>query len=164
MSSLFNHVFIPLVILLIFSDKLKIDPKKIFFLSFFGILPDADIFILHRELLHNIFILLIPVMVHYFLTDNKEAFWIIGFYLISHLVLDTFNGGIYVLYPIYDKVVYVHTDILFSHNNLKPIIDYGISDKIVNMGRSEGIISSENIGITVLLLIFVLISKLKKIR
>ena len=157
MSSLFSHIFIPIVILLILSNRLKLDPRKIVLLSPFGILPDADIFLFHRASLHNIFILFIPLLAFIFIKNRRDIFGIICFYLMSHIILDIFNGGIYILYPFYEKVFFIHTEIIFNYNNIIPIIDYGIGNDIMNNGISEPMISSENIGISILLIISALI-------
>jgi hypothetical protein len=42
MSSLFTHIFIPVVILLLFSEKLKLNPRNVIIFSFFAVLPDTD--------------------------------------------------------------------------------------------------------------------------
>lgn len=159
MSSLFSHIFISVAILFIFYDKLKLGPKRIVILSFFSILPDIDIFLFHRASFHNIFILVIPMLI-YILTRNNN-FGIICFYLTSHLILDTFNGGIFSLYPLYDNVFYVHTEILFDQSTFRPFVNYGISNKIENMGKGEGAISSENVGVTILLIIMSILSRIK---
>lgn len=159
-SSLFSHIFIPLAILFIFSDKLKIEQRKIIILSFFGILPDADIFLFHRADFHNIFILIIPFLIFIF-AKYRETSGIICFYLISHLILDIFNGGIFLLYPVYDNVFFVSTEIWFNYSGITPIIDYGVNKSIVNNGRGDPMISSENIGIIVILVMFVLLTKIR---
>lgn len=165
MSSLFNHAFIPIVILLIFSSKLKINPKNILILGFFAILPDIDIYFNHRASFHNIFILIIPILIFIFIRnkiENKiEISGIISFYLISHIILDIFNGGVFLLYPFYNDVLFVRTDIRFDDN----IFNYGINDKIVNIPKiGESIISSENTGTLILLMIIVLIVIIKKFK
>lgn len=157
MSSLFNHIFIPIVILIIFSNRFKLDYKKIIGLSIFGILPDIDIFILtHRATFHNLVIFTIPIIVFILLRDLKIS-GIISFYLISHLILDIFNGGIYILYPFYDNVIYIITGIWFYNSGIISIFDYGINEDIVKIRGGESIISSENVGIIILLLIITII-------
>ncbi len=153
MSTLFNHVFIPVAILLIFSKELKLDPRKILFLSFFAVLPDADaIFLPHRAVLHNVLIVLIPLLLFILVKSKREVFGIILFFVASHLLLDLFDGGIFLFYPFYDSVFFAHIELLFSMETIKPVLDYGISDRIMNNGRGEPMISSENIGTAVLLL------------
>lgn len=153
MSSLFNHVFIPVAILLIFSKELKLDPRKILFLSIFAVLPDADaIFLPHRAVLHNVLIVLIPLFLFILVKSRREVFGIIFFFLASHLLLDLFDGGIFLFYPFYDSVFYANVELLFTMETIRPVLDYGISDRIMNNGRGEPMISSENIGTAVLLL------------
>ncbi len=156
MSSLFNHIFIPFVILFIFADKLKLDLKKIAIFSFFGIFLDFDIFLFHRASFHNIFILIIPLLAFIFMKD-KETPGIIFFYLASALILDIFDGGVYLFYPFYDNVFFARTEIWF-HHGFMPVLDYGISKNIMNNGRNEPMISSENFAVSVILLVFILIS------
>ncbi len=167
MSSLFSHIFIPVVILLLFSEKLKLNPRDLISLSFFAVLPDADsLFLvfklspisLHRVLFHNVFILVIPLLLFILVKSKRQVFGIICFYLISHLVLDLFTGGIFLFYPVYDKVFFAHAEILFENSSFIPVLNYGISDKIMNMGIGEPAISSENIAVAVLLIISAAIS------
>lgn len=165
MSSLFNHIFIPLVILLLFSEKLKIDSRKTLALSFFAVLPDADtIFSPHRAAFHNMFMLIIPLLLLILIKSRRDILGIICFYLTSHLVLDLFNGGIFLLYPLYNNVYFIHAELLYSENSFTPMLDYGISNKIMNMGRGEPVISSENIGITIVLIISTLILIMQNLK
>src|SRR3990167_826301 len=115
MSYIFIHIFIPIVILLIFSDKLKLDKKKIVLLSFVGILPDLDVIFFHRMSFHNIFVI-IPILFIILAMKKDSIAGIIGFYFISHLVLDMFNGGISALYPFYDGILFINAEIRSSYN------------------------------------------------
>ena len=164
MSSLFNHIFIPISILLIFSKRLKIDQKNIILLCFFGILPDADIFLFHRATFHNIFILTVPILIFIFIKDRKikEIAGIICFYLGSHLLLDIFDGGIFLLYPFYNKVFYSMIELIFKDGI---IFNIGISSHIMDMRIvGEPMISSENVGVAVLLIIALLLSIVVKMK
>lgn len=157
MSSLFNHAFIPITILLIFSDRLNIHTRNILILGLFAILPDIDMYLNHRASFHNIFILIIPVLAFIFI--NREIFGIISFYFISHIILDIFNGGVSLLYPFYKSVLFVRADIRFGDS----IFTYGINNKIINVPIiGESIISSENFGIIILLMVVVLVIIIKK--
>ncbi len=158
MSSLFSHIFIPLAILFIFSRRLKLDQKQIIVLSFFGILPDADAFIfIHRASFHNILILIIPILIFIFIRDIKIS-GMIFFYLISHIILDIFNGGVFLLYPFYDIVFFFRAEVWFHKGDIIPALYYGISEQIVPTTRGEPMISSENIGTAILLVILTLFS------
>jgi hypothetical protein len=87
--------------------------------------------------------------------NRREVYGIIIFYLASHIVLDLFDGGIFVLYPACNNVFFARAELLFIQNSFAPVLDYGISKKIMNMGRGEPVISSENIGVTVLFIVIV---------
>ena len=160
MSSLFSHMFISFAILFMFSSRLGLDVKKIIILSPFSIFPDIDIFFFHRALLHNVFIPFMLFLAFVFIRNRRDVYGIICFYLISHIVLDIFNGGVSLLYPFYDNVFFTHVEIVFHHNGIIPKMDYGISDTIMNNGVTEPMISSENIGIAILLMISILINKI----
>lgn len=167
MAYVFSHAFIPLSILYIFSGILKLHPKKIIVLSFLGIFPDLDVVFIHRETFHNIFILIIPLLV--FFTKKRDIAGIICFYLLSHLILDLFNGGISALYPFYNNKFFINAEIMSSHNvgSIKYTLNYGIKgnfiDNIVKFGGGGGygIMSSENIGTAILFIIMILISFIK---
>jgi hypothetical protein len=123
-------------------------------------LPDIDILTDHRASFHNIFILVIPILIFVFIRDIKIA-GIISFYLISHLVLDIFNGGIFLLYPFYDGVFFSRIDMWFSNSGVTTTLDYGISKNIMST-KGEPMISSENIGTAILLIIFILVSTITR--
>lgn len=172
MSYIFSHIFIPLAILLIFSGKLGLDKRKIIILSFFGILPDLDVIFFHRMTFHNILsALIIPVLIFIF-TRNKEIAEIIFFYLLSHLILDIFNGGIATLYPFYDGIYFINAEIIsrLDINSVEYILNYGIGirgdfiNHVPKAGKGYGIVSSENFGIIVLFLITILWSFIVKKR
>lgn len=167
MSSLFNHIFIPIVILFLFSNKLKLNPRDIIAYSFFAVLPDADaVFFmlklssapLHRILFHNVLILVIPILCFIYVKSRQEIFGIICFFLTSHLILDLFTGGLFLFFPVYNNVFFAHAELLFDHGSLTPVVEYGISNKIMNNGIGEPAISSENIAVALLLIISAAIS------
>ncbi len=166
MSYIFSHIFIPLAILLIFSDKLKLDKKKIILLSFVGILPDLDVIFFHRMSFHNIFIIF-PILFIILAMRKDSTAGIVCFYLISHLVLDLFNGGIAALYPFYDGIFYINAEIRSNYNidGMMYTLNYGIKNDFVNniakSGNGYGIISSENFGIIILLIIMILVVFIK---
>ncbi len=167
MSSLFNHIFIPVAILLLFSKKLNLDPREIITLSFFAVFPDVDslFFVfklspvpLHRILFHNVFIVIIPLLLFILVKSRQQVFGIICFYLTSHLILDLFTGGISLFYPVYNNIFFAHLELLFTDGSFIPALEYGISDRIMNMGIGEPAISSENIAVALLLIISAAIS------
>ncbi len=159
-------MFIPVAILLLFSKKLNLDQGEVITLSFFAVLPDTDslFFVfklspvpLHRILFHNVFILIIPLLLFILVKSRQQVFGIICFYLLSHLILDLFTGGIPLFYPVYNKIFFAHMELLFT-DSFRLAFEYGISDRIMNMGIGEPAISSENIAVAVLLIISTAIS------
>jgi len=161
MSSLFTHLFISVVILLLLAETFRLDSRKVLALSFFAVLPDLDaILVPHRALFHNIFILIIPLVFFIFVKSRRDVFGIICFFLAAHLILDLFNGGIFLFYPLYDKVFYASAELRFGMDGFLHVLDMGISDTIMNNGRGEPVISSENVGMAVVLALGLVISML----
>jgi len=86
----------------------------------------------------------------------RETSGIICFYLGSHLLLDIFDGGIFLLYPFYNSIFYCVIELLF---NKGIVLGIGISETIINIKTiGEPMISSENVGVAILLIITLLIS------
>ena len=167
MSSPLDHIFIPVALLLLFSKKLKLNQREVIALGIFSVLPDIDgIFIdsngipLHRLLFHNIFIVISPLLFFIFVKMKREVFGIICFYLTSHLILDLFTGGIFLFYPVYNKVFFANVELLLNHDSFIPLLEYGISNKIMNNGIGEPAISSENVALTILFIICAAISSI----
>ena len=99
------HVGVALVALLLYFDDHN--RKYILLLLPFAVLPDLDHFIpfYSREMFHNVFVLVPPfVIALYGLKIKNKVLYSIavmaGFLLFSHLVLDFFNGGEALLYPL----------------------------------------------------------------
>ncbi len=155
MSSLLSHILIPLAILFMFSRSLNIDPKTIIVLSIFGTFPDSDIVLLHRATFHNIFVLMIPAIAFIFL--RRKEILVIGFYIASHLILDIFNGGIYLLYPFYQDVFFSRVEVFINEHNISYIFDYGIHDKIANIRGKESLVSSENAAVIILIIVLLFV-------
>jgi len=73
-------------------------------------------------------------------------------------LLDVFDGGIFLFYPVYDTVFYAHIELLFAIDTIRPVLDYGISDRIMDNGRGEPMISSENIAVAFLLFVIAVLA------
>jgi len=155
MPPLLTHIFIPLFILIIFSEQPKLSKKMIFALCFFGIFSDLDVFIFHRTVLHNVFILFIPLCFYVFWKDIKLS-GIMAFYMISHVILDLFNSGVYLLYPFYNKVIYLMIGISYENSIITPIYKIIIQSGLSSEFIESPMISSENVA-TILLIIIMLI-------
>lgn len=80
--------------------------------SFFGtILPDWDLKVRHRKILHNVFVpifsflMLILILKYFFNVNNFLSIsfaYLIGY--LSHLFLDLLTGGVALLYPIKTRI------------------------------------------------------------
>ncbi len=163
MSSLFTHIFIPLAILLIFSEKLNISKKIVIILSFFAIFPDIDMFLFHRATLHNIFLLIILLLIYIFY-KNITSLGIIIFYIYSHVLLDTFNAGAYIFYPFYKKVVYLMIGLsygTYTDYAITPIFEIITNDVPSDKDFVMKIISQENIATFILITIMFIIVYIK---
>ncbi len=95
------HLIVPLVILLLIFKN----DRSIIKYAPFALLPDLDTFSgMHRALLHNVFIIVAIALMIYFITKNEKVTKVIFIFMISHIILDMFNGGASLLFPLYNKV------------------------------------------------------------
>jgi len=160
MPSTITHIFISAFILIIFCEQLKLSKRMIIILSPLSVFPDIDIFLFHRATLHNVFILIIPLLIYIFWKDIKVS-GIIAFYLASHIILDLFNQGIYLFYPLYNKVIYPMIGLSYNNNILSPIFNIIIQERISDVGIEMPIISSENTATIILVVVMLIISTIK---
>ncbi len=161
MSSLITHILIPLFILLIFSDKINLSKKMIILLSFFAIFPDLDMFAFHRATLHNLFIPIVLFLFIYFSTNSIIKAMVVAYYILSHIILDTFVQGVFVLYPFYHKVLNILVGITFKNNTASPIYQVEIVNELSSKSFDMAMVSSENVG-TLVLIVIVLIAVIIK--
>lgn len=80
----------------------------------------------------------------------------ICFYLLSHLILDIFNGGIFFLFPFYNEVIFITASAWFSRMSITYALNYGVDTDIVRIKGGESIISSEGVGTIILFAILML--------
>ena len=100
------HIGVALVALLLYFDDRH--RKYVLLLLPFAVLPDLDHFApfyAGRDILHNVFLLVLPLAVAlYGLKIKNNVLYSValmaGFLLFSHLVLDFFNGGEALFYPL----------------------------------------------------------------
>ena len=76
----------------------------------FGLISDLDSFIgVHRATLHNLFVILVPLLVMLvnqrvkFTTIKSQYFSFASLLLASHILLDAFYNGVFLLYPFSTK-------------------------------------------------------------
>lgn len=66
------HWLLPLIIMIAFSNIANIDKRTILLLSPFALFPEIDaLFGMHRLILHNLFIVLIPLLL-YLISKNTN--------------------------------------------------------------------------------------------
>jgi membrane-bound metal-dependent hydrolase YbcI (DUF457 family) len=108
MPSIGLHLAITLFFLAaILSDD---DLKPALLLLPFGLISDLDSYIgVHRATLHNLFILFIPLLVMVVLkrfkagTTTDRYFFFASLLFASHIFLDAFYNGAFLLYPFSEK-------------------------------------------------------------
>jgi hypothetical protein len=100
------HIGVALVALLVYFDGRH--RKYVLLLLPFAVLPDLDHFApfyAGRDILHNVFLLVPPLAIALYGLKTKNSVLysvalMAGFLLFSHLVLDFFNGGEALFYPL----------------------------------------------------------------
>jgi hypothetical protein len=153
MPDLIIHILIPLTALLLFYDKKY--RSYVMLLAPLAILPDFDHVItmsLHRALLHNVFILIPTIILALFFYqirdggDQNDAgnrmynvAIIATFYLLSHLILDSFNGGVALFYPLSTHHYPFVFDFVFRGEDFMPVIGVDIHEP--SFGFEEGVTS-----------------------
>ena len=125
------HLTIPILFLVAFFPDIKKD--LIAKLSIFTIFPDLDLLFIpdmHRILLGNVFIVII-ITVFIYSSMGKQAGYITAFFLGSHLLMDLGKPGTALFWPLYDKFIYVQSDLIRENSQWLP------SFKIVAMTIAE---------------------------
>lgn len=133
-----------------------------------AVFPDFDLYFDHRGLLHNLFIPLSIVGVYSMGWFEKyERVILIGlFYISSHIFLDIFNGGVSILYPVYDKLFFVNFDMFISNvKEITWVFDWGFKKRFVDWTveiDKVSIFGSVNFGIFVMMGIMYYIKQKQK--
>lgn len=142
MPDLIIHILIPLTALLLFYDKRY--RSYVILLAPLAIFPDIDHVItasLHRALFHNVFILapMIVLALFFYKTRNRgdqndkgnrlnNIAIIATFYLLSHLILDSFNGGVSLFYPFSTRAYPFVFDLIYRGGALTPAVGVDIKE------------------------------------
>lgn len=144
------HVLIPFTTLILFG----ISYKKSLCISLFALLPDFDVFFnVHRSITHSaVFILLICtvvfIIIHLYNINYKtnyslKTIGLITITLLSHVVFDVFHTYTPLLYPIYNKAFWIHTELI---THLDDLSYYNFVFEIKTAEASFGDIESESVG------------------
>ncbi len=150
MSDIIIHLLIPLLILLLVCNKDK--HIYVYTLLPIALVPDIDVLYEHRALLHNLFIPLVLIYASTLTIGRAKIVLIFSsIYLYSHTILDIFNGGVQIFYPLYNKMFAIRTDIVLGDNyNIQYFIEAGFRDGYAIYASTVNIISTEGMGILVL--------------
>ncbi len=118
------HWLIPLIIVIAFSN---IDKRTILCLSPFALFPEIDAFFgMHRMILHNLFVVSVPLLIYFISRRKKLIFVLIAYFLLSHVVLDLAYPGVALFYPLSDERIYFSVDFMFEDWGVMPVVDYGV--------------------------------------
>ena len=153
------HFIIPLFILIILGFNLK----KSVIISSLAIIPDLDvIFHVHRSVSHSILFILaltIPIilMLNYLKIGKKSEMMIATLVILSHPFMDMFNGSTPILWPLFDKSIYIFTELTTNMNNvldLNLIFKINFEKTVFYRTTGDGpIFTSQGVGIALVLLI-----------
>ncbi len=146
------HLIVPLLALLIAGKKE--DMRYILLLLPLAVVPDLDTLMTqHRALLHNIFIPLIILFAGLIIREKRTVFVIASVYILSHMILDMFGGGVVIFYPFYDKMAFVDASLQMSKaHELAWKFDYGFGPYGTGWKNAYGYIS-DSIGTGALLFV-----------
>lgn len=155
------HFAIPFVVLTFCGLSLK----KSVLLSSIAILPDFDVlFHVHRSITHSaIFLILICIPIVAFVKLKYSNYFhdsVIGsLVLLTHPILDVFHTYTPILYPLYNKSVYIVCELVTDMNNisdLKFLFDIRIGQECFGLITSsiDGVMfSSLGVGISLVILV-----------
>jgi hypothetical protein len=157
MPDLILHILVPLTALLLFYDRRY--RKYIILLAPLAILPDIDHIItvgLQRALFHNVFILVPTLTLALYFYETRNASnkndvsnllynitLIATFYLLSHLILDSFDGGVSLFYPFLLRKYPLVFDLAVQGGNIVPFFGVGVGAPIT----TEEPVTSLGVGI-----------------
>ncbi len=145
MPILVVHLTITLFVLAAFMSY--IDRKNFKYLPvliLFGIIPDLDVLIgIHRATFHNIFIAVAPLLIWFICRklkikklEKKQIFFCLASgFLILHIILDIFCGGVFVFYPAYQENIDSSFFLILTQKEIEPLKTENISDISPNVGR-----------------------------
>ena len=159
------HFIIPFIALLIYGLSLK----KSVLLSSIAILPDFDVlFHVHRSITHSaVFLILICIPIIAFVKLKYPNYFhdsIIGsLVLLSHPILDVFHTYTPILYPLYNKSIYILCELVTDMNNisdLKFFFEIKIGEEgfgIISSSVDGVVFSSLGVGVSLIVLIGIIV-------
>ncbi len=146
------HFIIPFVLLMIFG----IGIRKAALISSLAVMPDLDVlFHVHRSMSHSVFFILlfgIPAIIitkKFYIERFREAI-MATLVVLSHLFMDLFDSYTPIFWPIFNKSVYIVSELKTNMNNVldlnlklhvyfKPIVFYQTPNIDVPIFSSTGV-------------------------
>ncbi|MFW6117226.1 MAG: metal-dependent hydrolase [Thermoproteota archaeon] len=110
------HVVVPLVVLTVWG----VEFKKALPLSLLALLPDLDaLFLVHRSFSHSLVVLAgvaLPLWWWSYRFKPRFSRWVglASLSVASHLVMDLFCGHTPLLWPIYNRAVWIQTELMIT--------------------------------------------------
>lgn len=135
------HLIVPFLALLMVGRKE--DLKYVILLLPLAVLPDIDTLVTeHRALLHNIFIPALFVLFGLYIKKMRSIFFIAALYFGSHVILDLFDGGVVLFYPLYNNMAFIDVSLEISKaKQLLWTFDYGFKSFDPGWKTAQGFIS-----------------------
>ncbi len=153
------HFIIPFFLLVMLGFSLR----KAALISLLAVIPDLDvIFHVHRSISHSVFFILVVIVpviliLDYFNNKLRKEMTVAVLVILSHPFMDMFTGYTPVLWPLFDKSIYIFTELTTNMNNvfdLNLIFKVNL-DKIIFLqttNRDAPIFTSQGVGISLVLL------------
>ncbi|VVB91792.1 LexA-binding, inner membrane-associated putative hydrolase [uncultured archaeon] len=153
------HFIIPFFLLVMLGFNLR----KAALISLLAVIPDLDvIFHVHRSISHSIiFILVVTVSIililNYFNKKLRTEMMVAVLVILSHPFMDVFTGYTPILWPLFNKSVYIFTELTTNMNNVFDLnLIFKVNfDKIIFLQTTNSdapIFTSQGVGISLVLL------------
>jgi membrane-bound metal-dependent hydrolase YbcI (DUF457 family) len=154
------HVVLPFVALVL----LGLEPQKALPLGLLGILPDLDvIFLIHRSISHSTVVTILlaaPILLYvWYKKPGYRSYALLGLMaVLSHQILDLFNGYTPILWPLSQESYWMETILngrIGSEITLQPILEIYHRPTVFQTfsGLDAPIFTSEGLAITLTLLL-----------
>lgn len=153
------HILIPFALLYVL--QIRVERRMIPFFLILSVLPDLDRFLLQRHaLFHNILFPLAFAVLAYILTRKRGFTLLSGYFILSHLILDTGNFISY-LYP-FDTTFY-SIELSLKLKNLLPVISYSLSKASVVEQGVGNVITTQGFAVILILSGLLVFLKFRKL-
>lgn len=148
------HIIVPLFALLLVTRKENV--KYVLYLLPLALILDLDHFaLMHRALFHNIFIPLVFFGVSMACKNPRTRFILLtgAVYTGSHVILDLFDGGVGLFYPLSSSMFFITAELLYQQD-FSWVLDWGVVPCSGGWTAARGyVIDSAGSGALILLML-----------